>query len=336
MTTFQDITVVVQGPVQTFQDRQQEPGITEKCLASVRKHLPGARIILSTWPGQDLTNLDYDDLVISEDPGPNVRYYKLGTGKPRRFNNNRQIVSTREGLRRVNTPYAVKLRSDNFLTDNSFVALQQSFPERCLERKYLRERVVVSNIFTRRYAKGFPVAFHLSDFFYFGRTEDLLTLWDLELCQDVSFPEPSLDNRLFPVDCTQLLCLKALERFDPAIKLDHLLDAPPDKLRASDICYANNFIIASPDELGLGLCQRFVGKVRIARLRGKCAQWQHTEWKDVYDKYCAKERPTINGTRMKGRFLLFLQRCIYVFPTRLETRLKLRKRARMASKQLAP
>lgn len=39
-----DITVVVQGAI----DRK----LTPKCLKSIRKHLPDAEIILSTWEKQ--------------------------------------------------------------------------------------------------------------------------------------------------------------------------------------------------------------------------------------------------------------------------------------------
>src|SRR5690606_17726021 len=135
MSDFSDISVVVQGPVQSFQDREQEPGITQKCLESVRHYLPGSTIILSTWPNQNLEGLDYDKLVISEDPGPNIRYFKRD-GTPQKFNNNRQIVSSREGLRQVSTRYAVKLRSDNFLTGSQFVYLQHKFPLRSQRDKF--------------------------------------------------------------------------------------------------------------------------------------------------------------------------------------------------------
>ncbi|QDO81994.1 hypothetical protein FM037_00605 [Shewanella psychropiezotolerans] len=47
-----NITVVLHGPVQANPDRPMEPGITEKALLSIRKHLPGAHILLSTWEGQ--------------------------------------------------------------------------------------------------------------------------------------------------------------------------------------------------------------------------------------------------------------------------------------------
>ena len=56
-----DITVVVQGAV----DREKTP----ICLQSIRRMLPGAFIILSTWEGTDVDGLEYDDVVLSEDPG---------------------------------------------------------------------------------------------------------------------------------------------------------------------------------------------------------------------------------------------------------------------------
>jgi len=173
-----EITVVVQGPVQALPDRAQEEGITRRCLRSVREILPGSRIILSTWPGQDLSGLDYDELVISEDPGIVVIGYRAD-GSPQRQNWNRQIVSTRNGLRRVTTRYAMKLRSDNYLTGDEFRKLQTAYPARCTEYRILRERVVVNNTFTRLFAKGLPVAFHLCDFFYFGLASDVLDLWDV-------------------------------------------------------------------------------------------------------------------------------------------------------------
>ncbi|MCD1631090.1 WavE lipopolysaccharide synthesis family protein [Marinobacter shengliensis] len=325
MIDYKDITVVVQGPVQTFQDREQEPGITRKCLESVRKHLPGSTVILSTWPNQDLEGLDYDELVISEDPGPNIRYFKRD-GTPQRFNNNRQIVSSREGLKHVSTRYAVKLRSDNFLTGSQFVDLQKKFPIRSQQYKFFDERVVVSNVFTRKYAKGYPVAFHLSDFFYFGLTSDLRMIWDLDLYPDAQDPisenEASLRND-FPIDCTQMFWLSALQKFDPDVGLIGLLDRSGDAINRSRSIYANNLVIAAPEELGLGLCQKFLGSARISRTKGQCAQWQHIEWINAYRELCENK---------KGSFLassellaLFLQRLIYVYPTRIETRLKLRK-----------
>ncbi|WP_144823842.1 WavE lipopolysaccharide synthesis family protein [Marinobacter piscensis] len=322
MTNFKDISVVVQGPVQSLKGREQEEGITQKCLSSIRTFLPGAHIILSTWPDQQLAGLDYDELVISEDPGPNIRNF-YSDGQPQYYNNNRQIVSTLAGLRQVSTPYAIKLRSDNYLTGNGFVELQSQYPKRCKSHRIFRERVVVSNVFTRRYAKGFKVAFHLSDFFYYGLTEDLLAIWDLELLDDVSPEQAAKANALahgFIIDCTQMFWLRTLKKFDGSIKLDGLFDNSRQKLELSDGYYANNLVIASPEELGLSLKGRFSGNARIARQKGKCAQWQHWEWQELYRRFCDPEMP---HTPLYKKLRLFGQRIIYVYPARLETAFKL-------------
>lgn len=326
MIDFKDITVVVQGPVQTFNDRPQEPNITTKCFNSIRQLLPGATIILSTWPNQDLSGLDYDELVISPDPGANSRNQKLD-GTPQWYNNNRQIVSSVEGLKRVTTKYAVKLRSDNFLTSNGFVALQQQYPKRCEQDCFLKERVVVSDVFTRKYAKGFPVAYHVSDFFYFGLTEDVLALWDFPLFEDFvpSAEEPiSAGFPHFIIDCTQALFIAALQKYDSTIALKHLLDNQPETLMRSERIIANNLIVAPIDKLGLGLCQKFLGTARVSRASGKVAHLQFFEWQQLYKKMCG---PSFNPkTSMVESLVLFLQRCLYVFPTRPQTLLKVWKR----------
>jgi len=324
---FDDITVVVQGPVQGLVDRTQEEGITKKCLNSVRKHLPGAKIILSTWHNQDLNDLDYDQLVLCEDPGVNIRQYKTN-GSPKPYNNNRQIISTVEGLKQVNTKYAIKLRSDNYLTSNEFVSLQTKFQKRCKQYHFLEERVVVVNSFTRKYAKGHKVAFHLSDFFYFGLTTDLLKLWDLPLIANFEQQKNQPYSPCYPnyiIDCTQLFWLLALEKFDSSIKLDHLLDNSPQKLKQSEICYANNLIIGSPEDIGLGLGEKFAnGKVRISRERGKCAHIYFHEWHELYKKYCDSDSVINYPTRLKIRLLI--NRIKYVFPIYPETKLRLLKR----------
>ena len=315
MVDFKDITVVVQGPIQTLKDRPQEDGITQKCLSSVRQYLPGSKIILSTWPDQNLDGLDFDELVISEDPGPNIRYNNKD-GSPKYFNNNRQIASSKAGLKKVTTRYAVKLRSDNFLTGNEFVELHSRYTQRFDEHRFFDERVVVCNVFTRMYAKGFRVAHHLSDFFYFGLTKDLLSIWDIDFYPDAKPTEnktnPNLAER-FPVDCTQMLWISALQKFDPGIKLKGLLDTSNNALELSDKIYANNLIIASPEELGLGLCQKFLGTARISRPSGRYAQWLHDDWKHLITKRDPKRL-----TRIKNSLI----RSILIKPKKFELLIK--------------
>ncbi|SMY36988.1 WavE lipopolysaccharide synthesis [Photobacterium malacitanum] len=321
-----DITVVVQGPVQTFNAREQEFGITRKCLDSVRYFLPGAKIILSTWHNQDLTDLDYDQLVLCDDPGSNVRAYNVD-GTPQTFNNNRQIVSTLSGLEQVTTPYAMKLRSDNYLISDAFLHLQQDFPKRCEQDRFFHEKVVVINTFTRRYAKGVPVVFHMSDFFYFGRTDDVIACWNIPLIDDFIVTKDCPYNIGFPdysIDCTQMLFVRAMRKFDSQFTLNGLLDNNPEKQIFSDRCFANNFVIAEPQQVGVGLCRKFAEKARVSRTKGKVAHWQFKEWQQLYKKYC--DPSFVIQYSMWERCKLFLQRCLYVFPARIENKRRLQQR----------
>lgn len=295
MIANEDITVVVQGPVQSLPDRDQEEGITGRCLTSVREHLPGSRIILSTWPAQNLSGLDYDELVINEDPGPNIVGYGVDAS-PKKENYNRQIVSTCGGLRRVPTRYAMKLRSDNYLTSDRFKFLQQAYPKRCDEYRLLKERVVANNTFTRQYARGMRVVFHTCDFFYFGLAGDVIDLWDIGLIDDFPY-DPTKKNKLqhpgaprFAPDATQDLWIRFLNKhLDPPIRLRHMHDVSKNLLRISNVCYANNLVIGSPADIGLGLGRGFTGTARAAKKSSVITYVSHREWQILYQRYCDPE-----------------------------------------------
>lgn len=323
-----DITVVVQGPVQALPDRDMDEGITAQCLNSVRRYLPGAKIILSTWAAQQLEGLDYDELVISDDPGSNIDMYKPD-GSPNRENTNRQIVSTVAGLKRVTTPYAMKLRTDNFLIGDQFKQLQQTFTRRHDEYRFLKQRVVTNNTFTRMYAKGMRVNFHACDFFYFGLTEDVLALWDLPHLPDYPLDKARLGKEqhasspYFILDVTQKLWLAALQRFDPSIQLQHLNDSSPELTRTSDLCYANNLVVGEPEVIGLGLCSKFSGNKRANSLASRISYLTHHEWLRLYKRYCDPELQIANNlTKM---LKLRLLRLIHLPGKWLEGRLRLAK-----------
>ncbi len=294
------ITVVVQGPVQSLPERPQDEGITRRCLTSVRKHLPGARIILSTWEDQEISGLDYDELVINEDPGPNIIGFHPG-GEPRKENTNRQIVSTVGGLKRVTSRYAMKLRADNYLTGAGFKRLQQRYPGRCEEFRILQERVVVTNTLARKVYRGRRVAFFLSDFFDFGLTEDVLNIWDLPLLPDFPY-DPRLkgalqhhgapDNKL---DVDQVLAQRFINKNrQEQLDLRHCYDSSGGKLRQSDLFFANNFVVTTAEEIGLGLPVKFT-EGRQRKLSSKATCLSSPEWQLLYRKYCDPGYGPIEG-----------------------------------------
>ena len=292
MISSAEITVVVQGPVQTWLDRPQDEGITKKCLLSVREFLPEAKLILSTWAGQDLDGLDFDELIISEDPGPNIVGYHADGGAMKE-NTNRQIVSSAAGLKGVDSRYAMKLRADNFLTGSGFMDLFQGFSRRCDEMRLTQERVVVNNTFTRKYARGYPVEFHLCDFFYFGLATDVLDMWDLPLIPDYEFDESRRGKIQYPgapapaVDVMQELCTRFINKhMDIPIKLRSLHDRTRDLARLGEQFYANNLIIASPEQIGLGMPKKFSGSARVAKRSSRITFLQFVEWQRLYQRYC--------------------------------------------------
>lgn len=286
-----EITVVVQGPVVASKDRAMDEGITETCLASVREHLPGAHILLSTWEGQPVEGLDVDELLLNKDPGSNVTEFDA-QGNADASNNNRQVVSSREGLKRVKTRYAMKLRSDNLLVGDQFKTLQRAFNKRSDVDRFFKERVVVNNTFTRAYAKSARAVFHLCDFFYFGLTEDVLSLWNFDNLPDLEFDQarkclPQYHGAPdYKIDCTQKLLLRALQKFDPALEIAHLNDVSGELSERCDRIYANNFVIGEPELIGLGLCSKFAGNERANRLSGRLTYVNFDDWQCLYRKYC--------------------------------------------------
>jgi hypothetical protein len=299
-----DITVVIQGPVMSLPDRKMDHGITSEAIASVRRCLPGARIILSTWQNQPTDGLDYDELLLNEDPGANRIGFNV-KGEPLMLNHNRQIHSSLEGLKRVKTRYAMKLRSDNFLASDAFKHLQQAFPKRASELALMKEHVVVNNTFTRAYSKSKPAVFHMCDFFYFGLTEDVKAMWDMPFFKDYEYDHEKKNQAqydgfpFYKTDCTQKLLLAALKKFDKSLELNHLHHYDAKLKHQSDLLYANNFIIGEPEVIGLGLCSKFSNDERANRLSGRLTFITFDDWQLLYKKYCDGNLELKDGTHMR-------------------------------------
>ena len=155
----EDITVVMQGPI--------EEKITDTCLKTVRIYLPNAKIILSTWEGSNVDGLDYDEVIFNKDPGPS------GCD-----NVNRQILSTKNGLKKVKTKYALKLRTNFALTGNRFLNYYGRFNKKKKNDKtnFLKEKIFVLHTFGKWFA--------VCDLTSFGLTEDMITYWDIPLSDE--------------------------------------------------------------------------------------------------------------------------------------------------------
>lgn len=162
------ISVVVQGKI--YND------ITPLSLNSIRKYLPKAEIILSTWKGADLSNLDYDHLILNDMPEVFVYSNKNGS----KINNiNLQILSTLSGIKVSTGEYILKLRTDFLLTGNTFLKFFHKF--NFIDNYMIFKHRVIACCYFTRDPRQSNLAFHPSDIAFFGLKQDLLNLFEIPL-----------------------------------------------------------------------------------------------------------------------------------------------------------
>jgi hypothetical protein len=259
-----ELTFVVQGAI--------DKTITPICLQSIRAFFPGSIIILSTWRGSHVSGLDCDMLVESDDPGGIP--WKLWDTRNSPVNTNRQLVSTINGLEHVKTKYAMKLRTDAVLTGKRIVSYLGAFPKRVDKMRLFEERVIVSDLYTRRYFTyrmdgqifTVPHLFHISDWFFLGLTNDLREYFNgtrfVTEEETISAPLKNQHMREFckywwnwRYTTEQHYAIEAIERRYPGIKelYGDWTDWSKEAERLSDVFTGNNFIVLDLRHHGITL-----------------------------------------------------------------------------------
>jgi hypothetical protein len=246
----EDISFVVQGPI--------HPIATKKCLLSIRHFFPGSKIIVSTWEGSDISGLDYDFLVFSRDPGAVSTCF----GDKVVFNNtNRQIVSVINGLKIVTTKYVAKVRSDMEFINDHFLNRFNKYNIYNENYKFFQDRIIASTCFFRN-PRHITLLFHISDIFHFVNLDDLLNLWDIPLA-----PEPETTrwfdgkfeffNTIPSISCRyaseQYIWISFLRKKGLRIRFEYSNHLSIDKVLLSEQTIVNNFVIETPQNLGLSL-----------------------------------------------------------------------------------
>jgi len=231
-----DLSIVIQGRVLGNPNDPYEKQHTASAIASIRNLMPDAEIILSTWEGSDHSYLDYDKLVLNEDPGGTA----YNEHQPEFLNNNnRQIVSTYNGLKAATRKYAIK------------------------------QRVIILTQFSRN-PRRIPQLIHPSDLFQFGLREDLLDLWDIPLQPEPettrAFPleyriiNNSLENSFYRMKfgSEQYIWYALCKKHGLDLELKHFGDISTDKIVQSEESIMNNFMIADARAIGVLLPKRFI------------------------------------------------------------------------------
>ncbi|MDD3149932.1 MAG: WavE lipopolysaccharide synthesis family protein [Candidatus Gastranaerophilales bacterium] len=276
-----EISIVVQGPV--FDTPELS---TKKTVESLRKQMPDAEIILSTWKNSKTNNIDYDILVESLCPESYIRNDVLKI-----YNNvNKQIVSSREGIKKANRKYVLKFRSDTIIAGTKFLNYFGKYKKRCDEWKIFKERILVCSIYTRNPNRLRPYPYHPSDLVQFGLKEDIEHLFDIPLEPDPEYtrwfdnhPRPDLDY--YPDEKTryvpeQYIWHKLLEKHGK-LNFEQNWDVSGDNIRNTEISFANNLVILEPFQY----CLKFP-KLEPVRLVDWVSVYGYREWQGLYKKYC--------------------------------------------------
>jgi hypothetical protein len=250
-----DVSVVIQGPA-----TPTLPGV----VASVRRYLPRAELIVSTWEGANVAGLDADEIIFNTDPGSAPYLDALGQPSAKPFNTNRMLLSTRAGMLRATRPWAVKLRNDTPLRSSGCLSwFGQHNDRRVAPYRVFDQRVAMVNVAVRPGLAMPGFLFHPSDIVHLGQRSDLLRLWDSEpIDEDENArwfkrrPRPNPD--VLPQSwCRyyneQVLWLSCLRRHGYEVGYEHAGHYSRDLVRVSEASITNNFVCAEPWQLGVSL-----------------------------------------------------------------------------------
>lgn len=293
MVLFEDLTVVVQGPV----DGEQ----TAYCLKSIRKCLPGSRVILSTWIGSDLSGIELlcDEVVLSEDIGAVVqRGSNDGSKLKNRYSNiNRQIRSTLGGLNRVESKYVLKIRTDVALENSNFLKYFGLYEDYDAKYKYVQQRILLWNLYTRNPHIRHQYPDHYSDVVMFGLRDDMLNVWDIPFCSadDNIIIGDYLCARYFP---EQYLWLSFLRKYNNVNCPQY--DTKCKEIKKISECYlVNNVVLLNSKQYGLEVLKKSI----LSHCPWTC--YSHADWRSLYNKQnSGKTSGSYIWLKLKGCYFL--------------------------------
>lgn len=278
-----DISVVVQGAINPYTIR--------KTLRSIRKHLPEAQIIISTWEGTDTSDFkkECDAILLNKDPGA---YVFTPSGQLQ--NQNRQILSTQNGIKRASRKYVLKIRSDMKIMGTKFLSYYGKYLTRNPECKILKERVLINSVYTRKSiwekADGsvFPILFHPSDWMMFGLKEDMLKIWDIPLAPEPETSQYFKNHPELPHDklyltrwhAEQYIWMMCLKKNGLQFDFDSYMSLNDELKYLSELSIANNFTLLEYKQEFDILCLKYLENDFSYEVM------HSIDWLELYKKYC--------------------------------------------------
>jgi hypothetical protein len=171
-----DITIIFQG--------EENPDLRQN-IEKTLSILPDAKIIISLIDHKNEKYFYPYRCIYTKDPGTLIGYKFFP--KDLVNNINRQIASSFAGLSQVTTPYALKIRTDSYMENSSFL----DYYNRYGTNNNTCSRIIAPSFFTVDPRVFEQMTYHLSDWFHFGKTETLIQIWSASLMNsdDASYYE---------------------------------------------------------------------------------------------------------------------------------------------------
>ena len=283
-----DISVVIQGLV----DKS-----TVTTLKSIRKYLPNAEVILSTWENSDISFLTdlYDVLVLNKDPGATV----FETKENKTNSINRIIVSSKNGIDRATRKYILRCRSDLALKNDNILKLADDFSARNPEKSLFKQRVFAYEIFSIKYdiknRHKQRMLFHISDWCYFGLKEDLQELFNIPLVQEPDFSryfekhnkniQDIYSTRLWKMSPEQYITSVNAKKVFNNLKFDNYLNITDENIQISENFIINNFRVFTQKSWGILTLKEEYKTIKMYA-HSPFIYYSNAEQLKDYKKYC--------------------------------------------------
>ena len=175
------ISVVIQGL--THYESGDSNCLFYRCVSSIKKHLPDAEIIVSTWKGQFCDESIVDIVIYNDEPESLITLHN------KQWNYNKMIVSTIQGINSSTREYILKFRADLQLKGTSFFKITKKNSNNCLSKYRINNHLInITNLYIRKPNSYASLLFHLSDIVQFGHKVDMLNLWN----RNILDPEDAL------------------------------------------------------------------------------------------------------------------------------------------------
>ena len=256
MIDLSELSVVISGPVLSF---------SERACASVRQKLPNAEIVFSTWIGEDVSRLDYDKLVQSNDPGANEG------------NINRQICSRLAGISAAGRKYVLAIRSESVINKLDFLQFMDRFESYDEKYRFVEHRIIIP----ASYPASRGELFHIGDWYFLGYRDDLLRLWDIPYMNDSLYNKKTDDLLYNP---HRYLITAFTRKFYP-LHFEEKRDITPENRRIYEAVLANNFVITGFYEYGISSLKYPLSGSFFSQLFHKEVGYTYCEWLELYNMY---------------------------------------------------